>query len=134
MCGDEGGGTATDSVTAFQSGQTITVTINGLIFHPGHYRIALAISESVLSSIRASAFAVGRALDDRRPVEEFVAGRQQLFPLGRTHDVAVGKEREIGAVEFFRLDERAIGQPERRISWQLGYASVCACACVYSCG
>jgi hypothetical protein len=41
-CGDEGGGTPTGTVTAFQSGQTITVTINEIITHPGHYRIALA--------------------------------------------------------------------------------------------
>ncbi len=44
-CGDEGGGTATSTVTAFQSGQTITVTINEVIFHPGHYRIALAVND-----------------------------------------------------------------------------------------
>ena len=41
-CGDEGGGTATGTVSAFQSGQTITITINEVIFHPGHYRISLA--------------------------------------------------------------------------------------------
>jgi MYXO-CTERM domain-containing protein len=44
-CGDEGGGTPTGTVTAFQSGQTITVTINEVIFHPGHYRIALAVND-----------------------------------------------------------------------------------------
>src|SRR5579863_4459105 len=44
-CGDEGGGTATGIVTAFQTGQTITVTINEIIFHPGHYRIALAVDD-----------------------------------------------------------------------------------------
>jgi uncharacterized protein (TIGR03382 family) len=43
-CGDEGGGTPTGTVTAFQSGQTITVTIDEKIFHPGHYRIALAVN------------------------------------------------------------------------------------------
>ena len=42
-CGNEGGGSATRAVTAFQSGQAITVTINEVIFHPGHYRIALAV-------------------------------------------------------------------------------------------
>jgi hypothetical protein len=41
-CGDEGGGTPTGTITAFAPGQTITVTINEVIFHPGHYRIALA--------------------------------------------------------------------------------------------
>jgi hypothetical protein len=43
-CGDEGGGTPTALVTAFQTGQTITVTIDEKIFHPGHYRIALAVN------------------------------------------------------------------------------------------
>ena len=41
-CGDEGGGTPSGVITAFQPGQTITVTVNEVIFHPGHYRIALA--------------------------------------------------------------------------------------------
>ena len=44
-CGDEGGGTASNTVTSFQSGQTITVTINEVIFHPGHYRIALSVND-----------------------------------------------------------------------------------------
>jgi MYXO-CTERM domain-containing protein len=47
-CGDEGGGTPTGIVTAFQSGQTITVTVSEAIFHPGHYRIALAADPSQL--------------------------------------------------------------------------------------
>ncbi len=41
-CGDEGGGTPTNKVTAFQKGDTITITIDENIFHPGHYRVALA--------------------------------------------------------------------------------------------
>lgn len=44
-CGDEGGGTPTGSVTAFQPGQTIAVTIDEVIFHPGHYRVALAVND-----------------------------------------------------------------------------------------
>jgi MYXO-CTERM domain-containing protein len=44
-CGDEGGGTPTGIVTEFQTGQTITVTIDEKIFHPGHYRIALAVND-----------------------------------------------------------------------------------------
>ena len=47
-CGDEyddsGIATPTNIVTAYQQGQTITVTINETIFHPGHYRIALAVN------------------------------------------------------------------------------------------
>lgn len=45
-CGDEFDGTSsaqpTGVVTAYQVGDTITITINETIFHPGHYRIALA--------------------------------------------------------------------------------------------
>jgi MYXO-CTERM domain-containing protein len=44
-CGDEGGGTPTGVVTPFRPGQTITVTVNETIFHPGHYRIALAVHD-----------------------------------------------------------------------------------------
>jgi MYXO-CTERM domain-containing protein len=44
-CGDEDDGTAnatpSNIVTAHQEGDTITVTIDEVIFHPGHYRIAL---------------------------------------------------------------------------------------------
>ena len=44
-CGDEGGGTPTDKVTAFRPGQTIEVTVDERIFHPGHYRVALAVND-----------------------------------------------------------------------------------------
>jgi hypothetical protein len=44
-CGDEGGGTATGKVTAFRPGQTIEVTVDEKIFHPGHYRVALAVGD-----------------------------------------------------------------------------------------
>jgi len=51
-CGDEyddsGLATPTNIVTAYRQGQTITVTINETIFHPGHYRIALATDRSEL--------------------------------------------------------------------------------------
>src|SRR5580692_448285 len=51
-CGDEYDGTdaatPTGIVTAEQAGQTITVTIQEAIFHPGHYRIALATDRSAL--------------------------------------------------------------------------------------
>ena len=39
-CGDEGDGAQTGIVTAYSAGDTIT--INEVIFHPGHYRVALA--------------------------------------------------------------------------------------------
>ncbi len=43
-CGDEGGGTPTGKVTVFRPGQTIAVTINEVVTHPGHYRVALAVN------------------------------------------------------------------------------------------
>ena len=44
-CGNETGGTDTGTVTAFQTGSTITVTIHETVFHPGHYRVALALHD-----------------------------------------------------------------------------------------
>ena len=44
-CGDEAGGTPTGNVTAFHPGQAISVTINEVITHPGHYRVALAVKQ-----------------------------------------------------------------------------------------
>ncbi len=44
-CGNEGGGTATGKVTEFRPGQTIEVTIDEKIFHPGHYRVALVVND-----------------------------------------------------------------------------------------
>lgn len=48
-CGDEDDGTAaatpTGIVTAYQVGDTVTVTITETIFHPGHYRISLAVND-----------------------------------------------------------------------------------------
>ncbi len=46
-CGDDGDPTAatTAIVTAFSPGQTITITIDEAIHHPGHYRVALAVND-----------------------------------------------------------------------------------------
>jgi MYXO-CTERM domain-containing protein len=46
-CGDNGSAVATGVVTSFQAGETITVTIEETIFHPGHYRIALALDDGI---------------------------------------------------------------------------------------
>ena len=43
-CGDEGGSPVSGEVTAYQAGQTITITITETIFHPGHYRISLGVN------------------------------------------------------------------------------------------
>lgn len=44
-CGDDGTAAPTGDITAFQTGQTITITIHETIFHPGHYRVALAVND-----------------------------------------------------------------------------------------
>jgi hypothetical protein len=48
-CGDEqdeaGTAVPTGTVTAFQEGSQVTVTINEVIFHPGFYRISLATND-----------------------------------------------------------------------------------------
>src|SRR5262249_13873596 len=44
-CGNEGGGTPTGKVTTFRPGQTVEITIDEVIMHPGHYRVALAVND-----------------------------------------------------------------------------------------
>lgn len=44
-CGEEGGGTATGAITAYQPGDTVTITVDETVFHPGHYRVALAVND-----------------------------------------------------------------------------------------
>src|SRR5262249_59307064 len=44
-CGDEGTAASTGIVTAFAPGDTVTITIDETIFHPGHYRVALAVAD-----------------------------------------------------------------------------------------
>src|SRR5882724_11547246 len=45
-CGDDADPAApTDIVTAFSPGETITITIDEAIYHPGHYRVALAVND-----------------------------------------------------------------------------------------
>ena len=43
-CGDDGSAVATGMVTSYKAGDVVTITIDETIFHPGHYRIALAIN------------------------------------------------------------------------------------------
>jgi MYXO-CTERM domain-containing protein len=45
-CG--GAGTVTNIITPVQSGSTITLTIDETIYHPGHYRIAIAQNQAGL--------------------------------------------------------------------------------------
>jgi MYXO-CTERM domain-containing protein len=71
-CGNEAGGTPTSIVTAYQVGSTIDVTIDEKIFHPGHYRIALAVNDrSELPAeppVTAGSTACGSAPIDSSPV------------------------------------------------------------------
>lgn len=44
-CGYDGTEVETGEITAFQAGETITITIDEVIYHPGHYRVALAVND-----------------------------------------------------------------------------------------
>jgi len=44
-CGDDGSAVATGMVTSYKAGDVVTITIDETIFHPGHYRVALAIND-----------------------------------------------------------------------------------------
>jgi hypothetical protein len=44
-CGDEGPAAETGIVTAYSPGDTVTITLDETIFHPGHYRVALAVND-----------------------------------------------------------------------------------------
>src|SRR5262245_63894438 len=44
-CGEEGTAAATGAVTAYAPGETITITLDETIFHPGHYRVSLAVND-----------------------------------------------------------------------------------------
>jgi hypothetical protein len=70
-CGDEGGGTVTNTITALHPGETVTITINEVIFHPGHYRIALATDRSLLPAepvVTAGSTPCGSVPVDTAPV------------------------------------------------------------------
>lgn len=41
-CGGDANAVMTGATTAFMAGDTITITINEEVYHPGHYRVALA--------------------------------------------------------------------------------------------
>ncbi|HEU4405338.1 MAG TPA: SCE4755 family polysaccharide monooxygenase-like protein [Polyangiaceae bacterium] len=44
-CGDEGTAATTGAVTAYRQGDTVTITIDETITHPGHYRVVLAVND-----------------------------------------------------------------------------------------
>lgn len=48
-CGPAAGaGTASGAVTVYKPGDTISITINETVYHPGHYRVSLAKDEASL--------------------------------------------------------------------------------------
>lgn len=44
-CGDAGNAVATGVLTDYKGGDVVTITIDETIFHPGHYRIAIATND-----------------------------------------------------------------------------------------
>src|SRR5438067_10904713 len=47
-CGNEGTPVATDAITGYMVGATITIAIDRTIAHPGHYRVSLAADQASL--------------------------------------------------------------------------------------
>ena len=73
-CGQADPGTpavATGAVTSFRPGDTVTITINETVFHPGHYRVALASSQAQLPDdpqVTVGSTACGSAAIQNPPV------------------------------------------------------------------
>lgn len=44
-CGDDGSAAMSGAITEYQTGQTITVSLDETIFHPGWYRVALSVND-----------------------------------------------------------------------------------------
>jgi MYXO-CTERM domain-containing protein len=44
-CGDDGSAVASGEVSVYKAGDVVTITIDETIFHPGHYRVALAMND-----------------------------------------------------------------------------------------
>lgn len=77
-CGPTGadGGTATDKVTTVMSGSMLTVTISETVFHPGHYRVAIAQDEAGLPAeppVTPGQTACGSAPIDANPTLPLLA-------------------------------------------------------------
>ena len=73
-CGQADPGTpavATGAVTAFHPGDTVTITINETVPHPGHYRVALASTQAELPAdpqVTVGSTACGSAAIQSPPV------------------------------------------------------------------
>jgi len=44
-CGDDGEGKRTGAITAYKPGDTVTITVDETIYHPGHYRVAMSVND-----------------------------------------------------------------------------------------
>ncbi|MET0343991.1 MAG: SCE4755 family polysaccharide monooxygenase-like protein [Polyangiales bacterium] len=69
-CGDVAGTMASGKVTAFDPGETISIRINETIYHPGHYRVALAKTRAELPpepKVTRGSTDCGSAEIDRNP-------------------------------------------------------------------
>lgn len=76
-CGGEG--TASNEVTAVQTGASLTITVLETVFHPGHYRVALAPTEAELPAdpeVTPGATACGSLAIDPAPALPLLADGQ----------------------------------------------------------
>jgi MYXO-CTERM domain-containing protein len=76
-CG--GAGTASNEVTAVQTGSSLTITVLETVFHPGHYRVSLAPTEAELPddpAVTPGATACGSLAIDPDPTLPLLADGQ----------------------------------------------------------
>lgn len=69
-CGDVAGTRATGKVSSFAPGQTISIKVDETIYHPGHYRVALAKTRAELPpepAVTAGSTPCGSAAIDPNP-------------------------------------------------------------------
>ena len=87
-CGVDGTEVATSKVTTFEAGQTITITVNETIYHPGHYRVALGLNGPqdlpAEPTVTAASTPCGSVPIDAAPVFPVLADGQLL------HSAALG--------------------------------------------
>jgi len=76
-CGNEAPQTPTNMTTPFRPGDTVTIQLEETVFHPGHYRVALAVnSQSELPpepAVTAGATACGSVPIQQSPVYPVLA-------------------------------------------------------------
>lgn len=81
-CGSDNSAVSTNKVTTFEAGQTITITVNETIYHPGHYRVALGLTGPqdlpAEPTVTAGASACGSVPIDAMPAFPVLADGQLL--------------------------------------------------------